>query len=86
MRVYVNWETQEVLGPKEVEEKIDEKYQEYANDTYDFNDYLTENYTISQIWEMNDIQKGEVLEKYYNDCRSEAEEWFDCEFCEYEIK
>ena len=86
MLVYINWETQEVLGPREVEEKIDEKYQEYANDACDFDDYLIENYTIPEIWRMDEAQRDEVLEKYYNYCRSEAENWFDREFCEYEVK
>ena len=86
MFVYVNWETQEVLGPREVEGKIDEKYQEYASDTCGFEDYLTENYTIPEIWRMDETQRDEVLEKYYNYCRSEAEKWFDEEFCRYKVE
>lgn len=86
MRIYVNWETQEVLGPREVEEKIDEKYEEYTSDTFDFDDYLTENYTVTQIWNMNETQKDEVLENFYSLCRNEAEEWFDSNFCEYDVE
>ena len=47
-----------------------------------FEDFLTERYTICQIWEMSDDERAEVLENLINS-REEAEDWFDDEFCEY---
>lgn len=86
MRVYVNWETQEVIGPSQVETIIDEKTSEYISDDSAFSDFLYENYTIEQVWRMDDIRKEDVLSDYSAGCRDEAEEWFDDNFCEYEVE
>lgn len=83
MRVYVNWETQEVYGPKQTEEAIDRKYDEMCADDAIFEDFLTERYTICQMWEMSDDERAEVLEEFNKLQLEEAEEWFDSEFCEY---
>lgn len=83
MRVYVNWETQEVYGPEQTEEVIERKFQEFCDDDEIFEDYLTERFTICQIWEMSDDERAEVLEEFNKLQREEAEDWFDDEFCEY---
>ena len=85
MRVYVNWETQEIVGPNQVEEIIDCKLSEYlAND--DFLMYLEERYSLSAVWEMDDKQKESIMEDFTDYQRELVEEWFDNEFCEYEVE
>ena len=85
MRVYVNWETQEIVGPNQVEEIIDRKLSDYlAND--DFLMYLEERYSLSAVWEMDDKQKESIMEDFTAYQREQAEEWFDEEFYEYEIE
>ena len=86
MRVYVNWKTQEIIGPNQVEAIIDKKESEYINDESAFNDFLYENYTIEQVWRMDCREKDNVLNDYCAGCRDEAEEWFDDNFCEYEVE
>ena len=86
MRVYVNWETREIIGPSQVETIIDEKASEYINDESAFSDFLYENYTIEQVWRMDSRKKDNVLDDYSAGCRGEAEEWFDDNFCEYEVE
>ena len=86
MRVYVNWETQEVYGPKQTEEAIDRKYDEMCVDDAIFEDFLAERYIISQIWEMSDDERAEVLEEFNKLQLEKAEEWFDSKFCEYEVE
>ena len=54
MRVYVNWETQEVYGPEQAAEAIDRKFQEFCDDDAIFEDYLTEHFTICQIWDLSE--------------------------------
>ena len=85
MRVYVNWETQEIVGPNQVEEIIDRKLSDYlAND--DLLMYLEERYNLSEVWEMDDKQKESIMEDFTNYQREQVEEWFDEEFCEYEVE
>ena len=85
MRVYVNWETQEIIGPNQVDEIIDRKLSDYlAND--DLLMYLEERYNLSEVWEMDDKQKESIMEDFTNYQREQVEEWFDEEFCEYEVE
>ena len=85
MRVYVNWETQEIVGPNQVEEIIDRKLSDYlAND--DLLMYLEERYNLSEVWEMDDKQKESIMEDFTAYQREQAEEWFDEEFYEYEVE
>ena len=83
MRVYVNWETQEVYGPEQTEEVIERKFQEFCDDGAIFEDYLIDRFTILQMWEISDDERAEVLEEFNKLQLEEAEEWFDSEFCEY---
>ena len=86
MRVYVNWETQEVYGPEQTEEAIGRKHEELCADDAIFEDYLTKRFTICQIWTLTDEERTEILSEFSEFQRGEAEEWFDEEFCEYEVE
>lgn len=86
MRVYVNWETQEVVGPEQAAEVIDRKFQEYCDDDAIFEDYLLQNFTICQIWELTEAEREDILSKFNSLQREEAEEWFDDEFSEYQVE
>lgn len=83
MRVYINWDEQEVYGPVQAEEAINRKHEKLCADDAIFEDFLTERYTICQIWDMSDDERAEVLEEFNKLQREEAEDWFDEEFCEY---
>ena len=87
MRVYVNWEIQEVVGPNQIEALIDQKLSDYLNDDDLFEEYLHEhNYTLVEVWYMDDKQRESVIEDYAAYQREQAEKWFDEEFCEYEVE
>lgn len=85
-RVYVNWETQKVIGVEQAEEIIKRKQEEYMDEPINFEDYLYENFTVVQVWEMDDKQKDKVLSEFSARQHECANEWFDNEFCEYEIE
>ena len=86
MRVYVNWETQEIVGPNQVEEIIDRKLSDYLENDDLLEIYLEERYSLSEVWHMDDRQKESVMEDYAIHHKEQAEEWFDNEFCEYEVE
>ena len=64
MRVYVNWETQEVVGPNQIEEIIDQKLSDYLEDDELLEIYLEERYTLVEIWYMDDKHRESVMEDY----------------------
>ena len=87
MRVYVNWETQEVVGLNQIEALIDQKLHDYLNDDDLFEEYLHErNYTLIEVWYMDDKQRESVIEDYTAYQREYIEKCFDEEFCEYEVE
>lgn len=86
MRVYVNWETQEIVGPNQIEALIDQKFSDYLEDDQLLEEYLEERYTLSAIWYMDDEQKESVMEDYTTYQREYVEKQFDNNFCEYEIE
>ncbi len=87
MRVYVNWETQEIVGPNQIEEIIDQKLSDYLEDDELLEIYLEErNYTLVEVWYMDDKQRESVMEDYATYQREYVEKWFDKEFCEYEVE
>ena len=86
MCVYVNWETQEVVGGHQADEVIDRKVSEYLEDEKFLEEYLYEYFSLSEIWNMDAKRKEEVLEEYTASLKEQAEDWFDCEFCEYLVE
>ena len=86
MRVYVNWETQEVVGPNQIEALIDQKLSDYLEDDELLETYLRERYTLSAIWYMDDEQRERVMEDYADCHREYVEKQFDNNFCEYEVE
>ena len=86
MRVFVNWETQEVIGPNQVEETIDRKLSEYLENDDLLEIYLEERYSLSEVWKMDDKQKKDIMKDFIAYQREYVEDKFDKEFCEYEVK
>ena len=87
MRVYVNWETQEIVGPNQIEEIIDSKLSDYLENDDLLEIYLEErNYTLVEVWYMDDKQRENVMEDYAAYQREYAEKQSDTEFCEYEVE
>ena len=86
MRVYVNWETQEIVGPNQIEEIIDRRLSDCLKDDQPLEEYLAEYYTLAEVWHMDDKQKESIMEDYADYQREYVEEQFDTEFCEYEVE
>lgn len=86
MRVYVNWETQEVVGGHQADDVIDRKVSEYLEDEELLEEYLYERFSLSTIWNMDTKRKEEIFEEYTAYQKEQAEDWFDDEFCEYLVE
>jgi hypothetical protein len=86
MRVYINWETQEVVGGHQADDVIDRKVSEYLEDEELLEEYLYERFSLSTIWNMDTKRKEEIFEEYTAYQKEQAEDWFDDEFCEYLVE
>ena len=86
VKIYVNWERAEIINEKEFKEKIAEAINTYKTDTFYFNDWLTDNYASSEIWEMSEKERAKLLEEYAEVCQEWAEEEIDGDWEEKEIE
>ena len=86
MRVYVNWGTQEIVGPNQIKALIDQELSDYLKDDELLEIYLEERYTLSAIWYMDDKQKKDIMKDFIAYQREYVEDQFDKEFCEYEVE
>lgn len=70
---YVNWENEEIISEAEYEAKLEEETNIAAADMYDFGQWLYENYTAPEIWDMNEEDKEEVKAQWLKHCRDGME-------------
>jgi hypothetical protein len=85
MRVYVNWDSGEVVGPIGADKVIKARAAEYMDDGEAFFDWLSERYTLWDVWSFGEDEKAEIKEKYFEFCRESAHDWFDENFCEHAV-
>ena len=86
MRIYVNWETQEVLGANQSDEWISDKQTEYMNDAGFISDFLEDHTSIYELWNMDSTDKEHLFENLEEFALKEAESDFAMNFCDYEVE
>lgn len=60
-----------VISEEKFEEYIKERADEFKEDENRFEDYLEDNYTCKEMFDMNDKERAEVRQDYLDKC----EEW-----------
>ena len=84
IKVYVNWKDEEVLNEKDYMEfrdrKVNEIADDYFEDDYEFGEFLSEDYTRSEIFRMTEEDKEKVKKAWKAQCKESAEETFDDEY------
>lgn len=72
--VYVNWGDEEIISEAEYKAKVEEEANAYADDEYQFGQWLNEHYNADEIWHMNDGEKEEVKVDWLKSCRESVED------------
>jgi hypothetical protein len=76
----------EVISEEEYNEKIAERAREFYEDTEEFQEWLEDNYTVSDVWAMTEDTKKTVKEVLFkNKCLDWALDDIGCEYEEFEI-
>lgn len=75
-KIYINWSDRTVRNAKQIEKEIDQKTKEFATES-NFRDFLDENYTASDIFDMisaSGLQDAETVlrEDWAKDIRNDA--------------
>lgn len=76
VKVYVNWENQQVLGEKEFDELIADKIKNKIDDDYELNNFLEweKSYTLSEVFDFTEADKKMIMEEFRKYCEEGAEE------------
>ena len=79
-----------VISEKKFEEYVKERAEELRKSECHFENYLSDNYTCGEIFDMNENEKTEIRQEYSgqceNDAREELEDDWDYNEFETEVK
>lgn len=75
IKFMINWNEQEIASMEEYRnEHVLDLAHAYSENEDRFNRFLDDNYYAKEIFEMSDEQKTEVLNKFNDKCKADAEE------------
>ena len=85
IKIYVDYENQNVLTEEDYEEVLSERKKSYKSDNEAFEDWLNDKYSASEIFKMKSYELDKVVERWEGVCESNAEEDMGSELSEYEL-
>lgn len=85
IKIYVDYENQEVLTEEGYKEALKDKAKSYKDDTDAFRDWLNDNYEAFEIFNKNGVELDKVVERWEGVCDANAEDDLDRELTEYEL-
>lgn len=85
IKIYVDYENQEVLTEEGYKEALTERAKSYKTDNEAFRDWLNDNYEAFKIFNMKDYELDKVVERWEGVCEADAEEDIGRELTEYEL-
>ena len=90
-RVYgYGYDNPDLISEEQFEELVADRKEELVKNDGEFEDYLADNYSWTEVFEMNEDEKAEVRAEYANKCadwaRDDLEEDWDYEEIETEVE
>lgn len=74
VKVYINWYDEAVYSEKELQDEINRITQEYFENALQFQEWLEEHYSVVETFNMDEDDRKDVLDKYFQACRDWAKE------------
>lgn len=90
-RVYgYGYDQPDLISEEQYEKLVADRKAELVKNNGEFEDYLADNYSWTEVFEMNEDEKAEVRAEYVNKCadwaRDDLEDYWDCEELEVEVE
>ena len=90
-RVYgYGYDQPDLISEEQYEKLVAERKEELVKSEGEFEDYLSDNYSLKEVFDMNEDEKAEVRAEYANRCadwaRDDLEEDWDYEELEVEVE
>lgn len=83
-KFFVNWRERKILTETEREQRIEASTNEILDETDALEDFLDRECTLSELFNMTQVEREELQERFRAWAELRAEEDFDDEFDEYE--
>lgn len=85
MKVYVNWQAEEVISQEQYDQRVAELAADYVDDDSLLDDYLEDRYTSLALFTMSEEERAEVRGDFAEWCHHSAENALVEDFDEYEV-
>lgn len=90
-RVYgYGYDQSDLISEEQYEKLVADRKAELEKDDGEFEDYLADNYSWTEVFEMNEDEKAEVRVEYAIKCadwaRDDIDDYWDCEELEVEVE
>lgn len=85
IKIYVDYENQEVLTEEDYKKALAERTKSYKANDENFEDWLNDRYTAFEIFNKNGVELDKVVERWEGVCEADAEEDMCRELTEYEL-
>ena len=86
VKVYIDWEAEEVLSEKEYTDKVNEKMKEIMEDESELSEFLDDNYSTGKVYRFTAKERAEVDKRFAEHCKEAAEDWMQENYCEHSIE
>ena len=70
IKIYVDWDENDIINEAEYEKIIEEDAKEMASDNYELNEWLNENYQASDIFNWSDAERKKAKKLWEEYCIS----------------
>ncbi len=85
IKIYVDYENQEVLTEEGYKEALADRTKSYKDNNENFEDWLNDRYTAFEIFNKNGVELDKVVERWEGVCEADAEDDMSRELTEYEL-
>jgi hypothetical protein len=85
MKVYVNWQAEEIISQEQYDQRVAELAADHVDDDSLFDDYLFHRYSSLKLFDMSEEKRTEVRGDFAEWCHREAGEEMAEDFENYEF-
>ena len=84
MKLYVNWYDQEIITAEQYKARLDKEVEEEIRH-FSFSDWLNDNYTAAELFDMDDDAKEFAIEEFKEFAKDSIEHDFSHDWDEVEV-
>lgn len=81
IKIYVNWQDEEILQEKDYQKRIEQKTEDYSENKDYFDEFLTdETYSLEQVFNFTEDERKEIRKRFLEQCKDWAKDRIENDF------